>query len=143
MDRYDKLYIFVAFFIQFILLIYFAIRKWDFDLAMQWGWLVYALALPAVIASLVLLFAGKPWYLWLAGFLYAIFGVFGYIVDIGRPVAWRSPVFLPVLIPYVVLYLSSLMFYWWPLGAIRRPLWYIYAVLFIFSTIFNVTSHGW
>ena len=143
MDRYDKLYIFVAFFIQFILLIYFGIRKWDFDLAMQWGWLVYALALPAVIASLVLLFAGKPWYLWLAGFLYAIFGVFGYIVDIGRPVAWRSPVFLPVLIPYVVLYLSSLMFYWWPLGAIRRPLWYIYAVLFIFSTIFNVTSHGW
>ena len=143
MDRYDKLFIFVAFFIQFILLIYFAIRKWDFDLAMQWGWLVYALALPAVIASLLLLFAGKTWYLWLAGFLYAIFAVFGYVVDIARPVAWRSPVYLPVLIPYVVLYLSSLMFYWWPLGAIRRPLWYIYAVLFIFSTIFNVTSHGW
>jgi len=70
MDRYDKLFIFVAFFIQFILLIYFAIRKWDFDLAMQWGWIVYALALPAVIISLVLLFAGKPWYLWLGGFLY-------------------------------------------------------------------------
>lgn len=143
MDRYDKLFIFVAFFIQFILLIYFAIRKWDFDLAMQWGWLVYALALPAVIVSLVLLFAGKPWYLWLAGFLYGIFAVFGYVVDIARPVAWRSPVYLPVLIPYIVLYLSSLMFYWWPLGAIRRPLWYIYAVLFVFSTILNVTSHGW
>lgn len=143
MDRYDKLFIFVAFFIQFILLIYFAIRKWDFDLAMQWGWIVYALALPAVIISLVLLFAGKPWYLWLGGFLYAIFAVFGYIVDIAHPVAWRSPVYLPVLIPYVVLYLSSLMFYWWPLGAIRRPLWYIYAVLFVISTSLNVTSHGW
>jgi hypothetical protein len=143
MDRYDKLFIFVAFFIQFILLVYFAVRKWDFDLAMQWGWLVYALALPAVIVSLVLLLAGKPWYLWLAGFLYAIFAVFGYVVDIARPVAWRSPVYLPVLIPYVVLYLSSLMFYWWPLGAIRRPLWYIYATLFVISTILNVTSHGW
>jgi len=143
MDRYDKLFIFVAFFIQFILLIYFAIRKWDFDLAMQWGWIVYALALPAVIISLVLLFAGKPWYLWLGGFLYAIFAVFGYIVDIAHPVAWRSPVYLPVLIPYVVLYLTSLMFYWWPLGAIRRPLWYIYAVLFVISTSLNVTSHGW
>jgi hypothetical protein len=143
MDRYDRLYVYTAFFIQAVLLVYFAIRKWDFDLAMQWGWLVYALALPAVIVSLVLLVAGKPWYLWVAGFLYAIFAVFGYVVDIARPLSWRSPVYLPVLIPFVGLYLSSLMFYWWPLGSIRRPLWYLYAVLFVFSTTLNVTSHGW
>jgi hypothetical protein len=143
MDRYDRLYVYTAFFIQAVLLVYFAVRKWDFDLAMQWGWLVYALALPAVIVSLVLLVAGKPWYLWVAGFLYAIFAVFGYVVDIARPLSWRSPVYLPVLIPFVGLYLSSLMFYWWPLGSIRRPLWYLYAVLFVFSTTLNVTSHGW
>jgi hypothetical protein len=29
--------------------------------------------------------------------------------------------FHPVLIPYVLLYLSSQMFYWWPLGTIRAP----------------------
>jgi hypothetical protein len=33
------------------------------------------------------------------------------------------------------------MFYWWPLALISRPLWYIYAVLFIVSTVLNVSSH--
>lgn len=142
MDNYDRLFVFTAFFIQIVLLVYFAIRKWDFDLAMQWGWLVYALALPAVIVSLVLLIAGKPWYLWAAGFLYVVWAIFGYVVDIARPIAWRSPVYLPVLLPYVLLYLASQMFYWWPLGTIQRSLWFIYAVLFVVSTIFNVSSHA-
>jgi hypothetical protein len=141
MDRYDRLFVFTAFFIQFALLVYFAIRKWNFDLALQWGWLIYALALPAIIVSLVLLTAGKPWYLWFAGFLYTVFAVFGFIVDIARPVPWRSPVYLPVFMPYVLLYMASLMFYWWPLGTIKRPLWFIYAAMFVASTILNITSH--
>jgi len=33
------------------------------------------------------------------------------------------------------------MFYWWPLGLFSKPLWGVYAVLFIVSTILNVTSH--
>lgn len=142
MDRYDRLFVFTSFFIQIALLVYFAIRKWDFDLAMGWGWSIYALALPAVIVSLVLLIAGKPWYLWLAGFLYAAWAVFGYVVDIAHPVAWRSPVNLSVLVPYVLLYMAGLMFYWWPLGAIRRPLWFIYVVLFVISTVLNISSHA-
>ena len=142
MDRYEKLFVFTAFFVQIALLVYFAIRKWNFDLAMQWGWPIYALALPAVIVSLVLLVAGKPWYLWSAGFLYAAWAVFGYVVDIAHPIAWRSPGHLSVLIPYVLLYLAGLMFYWWPLGTIRRPLWFIYAVLFVISTLLNISSHA-
>jgi len=141
LDRYDKLFIFTSFFIQVVLLVFFAFRKWKFDTAMQFGWIVYALAVPAVIVSLVLIVGGKPWYLWLAGFLYAAWAIFGYIVDIARPVAWRSPILWPVFIPYILLYLSSLMFYWWPLGNIRRPLWFIYAVLFVISTILNMSSH--
>ncbi|MEJ2598265.1 MAG: hypothetical protein P8Z00_08005 [Anaerolineales bacterium] len=142
MDRYDRLFVSTSFFIQIALLVYFAIRNWDFDLAMGWGWLIYALALPAIIVSLVLLIAAKPWYLWLAGFLYAAWAVFGYVVDIAHPVAWRSPVSLSILIPYVLLYMACLMFYWWPLGAIRRPLWFVYAVLFVISTILNISSHA-
>ena len=143
MNPYEKLFVFASFFLQVALLIYFAIRKWNFDLAMGWGWLVYALALPMIVISVVLLVAGKPWYLWLGGFLYAVFALFGYIVDIAYPVAWRSPIYPPVFIPYVLLYLSSLMFYWWPLARIWRPFWYIYAVLFIVSTGLNVSSHGY
>jgi hypothetical protein len=142
MDRYDKLFVFTTFFIQIALLVYFAIRKWNFDLAMRWGWFIYALALPAVMVSLVLLISGKSWYLWLAGFLYAVWAVFGYVVDIAHPIVWRSPVQLSVLVPYVSLYMAGLMFYWWPLGAIRRSLWFIYAVLFVMSTILNFSSHA-
>lgn len=141
LDRYDSMFIFVSFLIQIILLIYFAFRKWNFETAMQFGWIVYALALPAFIVSLLLIFGSKPWYLWIAGFLYAAWAIFGYIVDIARPVVWRSPILWPVFIPYILLYLSSLMFYWWPLANIQRPLWFIYAVLFVISTILNITSH--
>jgi hypothetical protein len=141
LDRYERLFVFAAFFIQSVLLVFFALRKWRFDTAMQFGWIVYALTVPAVIASLVLLIGGKPWHFWLAGFLYAAWAILGYIVDIARPVEWRSPIFWPVFIPYVLLYVSSLMLYWWPLGNIQRPLWFLYAVLFVMSTILNVASH--
>lgn len=142
LDRYDRLFVFTSFFIQIVLLVFFALRKCKFDTAMHFGWIVYALAAPAVIVSLVLLVGGKPWYLWLAGFLYAAWAILGYVVDIARPVAWRSPILWPVFIPYVLLYLSSLMFYWWPLGNIQRPLWFIYTVLFVISTILNISSHA-
>ncbi len=141
LDRADRLFVLTSFFIQIVLLVFFALRKWKFDTAMQFGWIVYALAVPAVVVSLMLLLARKPWYLWLAGFLYAAWAILGYVVDIVRPVAWRSPILWPVFIPYILLYLSSLMFYWWPLGNIQRSLWFIYAGLFVISTMLNVFSH--
>lgn len=141
MDRYDKLFIFTSFGIQIILLIYFAVRKWDFDLAMRWGWIVFLLAIPAFIVSISLLRAGRSWDQWLGGFLFSAWAVFAFIVDTVQQISWRSPIYPPVFVPYVFLYLSSLMFYWWPLGTIQRPLWFIYAVLFVISTILNVTSH--
>ncbi len=141
LHRDDVLFICTSFFIQIVLLIYFAIRKWNFDAALRWGWIVYALAVPAVVVSVLLLIDGKPWHLWLGGFLYAAWAIWGYIVDIARPVEWRSPILWPVFIPYVLLYTSTQMFYWWPLATIWRPLWYIYAVLFVVSTVLNVSSH--
>lgn len=146
MDSYDSLFVLTSFLIQISLLLYFALRKWDFERAMAWGWIVYALALPAVIVSVVLLNGGKPWYLWLAGFLYTAWAIVGYVADIARPVEWRpvewrSPILWPVFIPYVLLYLASQMFYWWPLATIWKPLWYVYAVLFLISTLLNLTSH--
>jgi hypothetical protein len=34
------------------------------------------------------------------------------------------------------------MFYWWPLAAIDRPLWFAYGALFLASTLLNLTSHA-
>ena len=142
MDRLNGLFVGTAFFIQLVLVAFFALRKWRFDAAMQWGWAVYALAVPAVLVSVVLLIDGRSWFLWLAGFLYAAWAFFGYVVDIAHPTAWRSPIVWSVLIPYVLLYLAAQMFYWWPLAAIYRPLWFAYGALFMASTLLNLTSHA-
>jgi hypothetical protein len=142
LNRYDRLFAITAFAIQIVLLLYFALRTWRFDVAMRVGWVIYALGAPAAVVSIVLLAAGRPWYQALAGFLYTAWAIFGYIVDLARPVAWRSPIYWPVFVPYVLLYMGCQMFYWWPLGMLRRPFWFVYGGLFVASTILNITSHG-
>jgi hypothetical protein len=142
LDTLDTLFVIVAFATQAILIIHFAIRKWAFDTTMRYGWIVYAIFIPAVVLSIILWMGGKPWYLWLAGILHTVWALFGLTVEfILKITDWRSPVRWSILIPYVGLYLAFLMFYWWPLGTIWRPLWYIYAVLFVAGTVLNVTSH--
>lgn len=112
-----------------------------FDLAMQVGWMVYALAIPATIVSVILVRERKPWYLWMGGCLFALWSVFGLVVDILHPVAWRSPILWSVFIPYVALYTLSQMFYWWPLVRLHRPSWFLWGALYGVSTFLNVTSH--
>jgi hypothetical protein len=143
LDTLDTLFVIASLGIQSILLVYFALRKWAFPIAMRWGWIVYALALPALALSVAQLMAGKVWYLWLAGILYVVWAVFGAIVDLVLHIEWRGPVYLPVLLPYILLYLGCQMFYWWPLLRMAggRPLWFVYTVLFVISTLLNVTSH--
>jgi hypothetical protein len=141
MNRPDRLFVFAAFLIQVVLVIFFALRTWNLTAALRVGWIVYALAIPAVAVSILLMRAGRPWFVWLAGFLYGAWAVFGYLADVARPLEWRSPILWPVFLPYVLLYISSLMFYWWPLATIQRPLWFGYAVLFLLSTVLNVSSH--
>ena len=54
---------------------------------------------------------------------------------------WREPIVWPVFVPYVLLYLTTVMFYWWPVAQLYRPLWYVYAAFFAIGTYLNVTSH--
>ena len=143
LDRFDRLFVLTAFFLQAALLIFFAMRKWRFDTAMEYGWVVYALGVPAFIVSVILLFNGKSWQFWLGGFLITVWAIYGFTVDSVLGIQWRYPRVLPVLIPYVLLYLAWQMFYWFPLGTLYRPLWFIYAALFAVSTALNVTSHDW
>jgi hypothetical protein len=141
LDYLDTLFAVTAFLFQIVLIVFFALRKWRFGLAMRYGPIVYALSIPAAFMSVLFLLDGKPWYLWLGGFIYPIWAIFGYAVEYIKEIEWRTSRRWSIIVPYVFLYLATVMFYWWPLGLIRRPLWYIYAVLFIVSTILNVTSH--
>ena len=142
LDSLEFLFVVSAFLFQIILNIHFALRKWHFDLAMRVGWIVYALSVPAATVSVLLLLGGKPWSLWLGGFIYLIWATLGYIVEYVKDIQWRNPIRWSIFAPYIFLYLATVMFYWWPLALICRPLWYVYAVLFIISTILNITSHN-
>jgi len=140
-DELDILFAVTAFLFQIVLIVHFALRKWNFDLAMRYGWIVYALGVPAAAVSLILLLGSKAWSLWTSGFIYLIWAAFGFVVEYAKRIKWRNPPRWPIFGPYVVLYLATIMFYWWPLGLVSRPLWYVYALLFAVSTALNVTSH--
>lgn len=137
-----QLFVITAFVIQLVLIAHFALRRWAFAAAMRFGVFVYGLCIPAVIVSIALWIDGQPWYLWAAGLLYTAWAAFGYRVEYVLHINWRTPIRWPIFIPYVVLYLASIMFYWWPLATISRPLWFVYAALFVASAIFNVLSHA-
>jgi hypothetical protein len=84
---------------------------------------------------------GKPWWMWLGGPLYLAWAAYGYTVDYVRGIHWRAPFRWQVGVPYVILYLTTVMFYWWPLCEMHRALWYAQAALFVLSTVLNPTSH--
>ena len=142
LEKRDTLFVVWAFTFQIVLIIHFAVRKPFFEsYTEKFGWIVYALSIPAVVISVILLLGGKSWSFWLGGFLFLIYAVYGYYIDYVKQIPWRNPLDLSIMFPYVTLYLSTVMFYWWPLALISRPLWYAYAALFIISTILNITSH--
>lgn len=142
LDRLEALFVAWSFLFQIILIVHFALRKWAFKrYAWKFGWIVYALSIPALIVSLVLYIGGKSWEYWMAGLLYILWALYGYWIDYMQQVRWRNPINWRVGGPYVTLYLATIMFYWWPLGLLNRTLWYAYAVLFVISTWFNLTSH--
>jgi hypothetical protein len=142
-DRLETLFVVWAFLFQTVLIVHFALRKWRFDVVVRYGWIVYALGIPAGVVSVLLLRGGKPWSLWLGGFIHLVWSIYGYTVEFVKGIRWRYPIRWPVAGPYLFLYLATLMFYWWPLWHIGRPLWYVYAVLYVVSTVLNVTSHKW
>ena len=140
-DRWERRFIAASLGQQVVLVIYFALTKWHVAGATPVGWLVYGMGIPAVALSVMLLKARKPWYLWTAGFLFAVWAAFGVVVDIIHPVAWRSPMLPSIFMPYVLLYFASQMFYWWPLLKVDRVSWCIFAALY--SRNCSITLPWW
>jgi hypothetical protein len=140
-DKYDSAYVIWAFILQICLIVFFAIRKSNLELILMYGWIFYLLCIPAVIVSILMLRGGKEWSFWIGGFIFLLWAIFGLIVEYGFRIQWRDPIVWPILVPYVVLYLGTIMFYWFPVGILSRPLWYLYGVLFALGTYLNITSH--
>lgn len=137
----ETLFVLWAFTFQIVLIIYFGMRKWNFTLAIRVGWIVYALGLLAAALSLIFYQGGIPFSFWIGGFIFLLWGILGYTVEYVLKIQWRDPIRWPIFIPYVILYLATIMFYWWPLGLLNRPLWFVYMLLVVVGFIFNITSH--
>lgn len=142
LDKLESLFVIWAFLLQIILIIHFAVRRRFFEsYTVKYGWLVYALGIPSVAVSIILILGGKPWTIWLSGFLFLIFAAYGYWIDYIKQISWRNPLRRGIMFPYVTLYLVTIMFYWWPLYPINLTLWIIYTVLYVIATVLNIKSH--
>jgi len=142
LDSLDTLFIAWAFFYILVLIAHFALRKRLFQsYTLKYGWIVYALGIPAAVISLILLLNGKSWSYWLGGFLCLLFSCFGYWIDYVMKIPWRKPLQPGIMVPYVTLYLATLMFYWWPLHPLSMPLWIVYTILYIIAMVLNIRSH--
>ena len=138
----NRVYVIWAFTFQFVLVVFFALRKLHFELAVKYGWIVYALSLAGLLVSIQQINRGERWSFWIGGFFYLAWGILGFSVEYILNLTWRAPIAWEIFIPYIGLYLATVMFYWWPLGEIHQSYWYGAAFLFIISTILNITSHG-
>jgi len=141
MDKYDLLYLVASVMFHLILAAHFALRKFTFNIAIRYGWIVYALSIPFAGISIFLLLSGKDWFFWIGGFLFFIWAVFGYNVEYVKKIEWREPIKWQVFIPYIILYLATTMFYWWPAARIYKPVWLIATLLFVLNTYLNISSH--
>jgi hypothetical protein len=109
LDILDKLFIGWAFLFQILLIVHFAIRKPLFEsYTVKYGWIIYALCIPAVVISIVLMRGGKDWTFWLGGFLFLVYAIFGYWVDFVAQIQFRNPLRLSILFPYAFLYLTTI-----------------------------------
>ena len=142
LDQVETLFVIWSIFFQIVLIIQFILRKWAFDAYIwRFGWIVYALGLPAAGISVWALLQGKPLWLGVGGFIYLVFEGYGYYIEYIRRITWRSPICWSGFGPYLFLYLAMIMFYWWPLALLWKPLGYAYALLFGLSTALNLASH--
>jgi hypothetical protein len=135
--------VFVAFaFISQALLIFnFVTLKWKPAIQQKYGWIVYAAGLIAFLLGILFWVNKQAWYFWLAFALFTTWALFGYIIDILRPVNWREPIRWQIFIPYVILYISAQFAFWIPLWFIGLEYWIIYAVLYTISTALNISTH--
>ena len=83
----EILFVAWAFLFQAVLIVHYSLRRWAFDrYIMKYGWIVYALSIPAAVVSLILLARGLTWSLWLGGLIYLASGasdmVTGHILHI-------------------------------------------------------------
>ena len=96
MDVWTATFVAFGLLSQVGLLLYFAARRWRPDAERRWGWVMYALGVPAAGLALVGLGTAAPPEHILAYVLFAAWAGFGALVDLRLRIEWRSPIRPPI-----------------------------------------------
>ncbi len=91
------------------------------------GYVIMALAAPAALALEALLRAKADALQWIGAAVFLAFLVLMVIVDYARPVEFRNPARYAILVPYLVLFFSSILLMGLPMFRLNRPLWLVTA----------------
>jgi hypothetical protein len=127
---------------QFVLVAFFAARRWAPSRADALGRAAYAFGALGLPLGVWLLLDGQSYRLFGGPLLLAVWAALGATVDLWRPRSWRGPrVDWGVMAPYVGLYFFAQMFLWWPLWDFARAAWAVFAVLFAVNTALNLRGH--
>jgi hypothetical protein len=137
----EFLFIAFAFLSQILLILNFAARNWKPVFERRYGWITYAMGVPALILGIVFLLDGQPGSYVFAPFTYAAWAAFGATIDLIRPVSWRSPTRWSVFIPFVLLFMIAQFAFWIPLWSIGIAYWIVYTLMYALNTALNLNSH--
>ena len=135
------LYVGFAFLIQALLIINFTARNWNPEIERAYGWTIYALGALSVILGALMYVEDQPWFFVVPPLLYFIWAVFGYFVDLWRPIAWRNPPRWSIFVPYVGLFAGSLILFWVSMWYIGLIYWIAFGAMYVIETILNIYSH--
>jgi hypothetical protein len=134
-------YVGFAFLVQTLLIINFTARNWKPEIERAYGWIIYALGAPSVILGALMYVEDQPWFFVVPPLLYFMWAVFGYFVDLWRPIAWRTPPRWSIFLPYVGLFAGSLILFWVSMWYVGLIYWIAFGVMYVIETILNIYSH--
>lgn len=92
------------------------------------GMVIIALVAPAALALVAFSRARANWRQWLGLVIFVAFVVLAVVVDYAWPVEFRSPRRTTILVPYLLLFFSSILLMGLPMFRMNRRLWAVTAI---------------
>ena len=102
------------------------------------GYLMMALAIPAIAALVAFARTEAGWFHWIGPAVFVAFIILMVVVDYARPVEFRSPMRYDILVPYLLLFFGSILLMGLPMYSMNRQLWLVTVV----TTVLLLGSMG-
>ena len=89
------------------------------------GYLMMVLTIPSIVALVGFIRQGAGWVHWIGPAVFVAFILLMVVVDYAWPVEFRSPMRHDILVPYLVIFFSSILLMGLPMFSMNRQLWLV------------------